>query len=42
MVEYEPKAGKRPVFIILDGTWRQARRMFRHSRYLDGYSGDSA
>jgi DTW domain-containing protein YfiP len=36
MVEYEPKAGKRPVFIILDGTWRQARRMFRHSRYLDG------
>ncbi|MBR9827470.1 MAG: DTW domain-containing protein [Oceanospirillales bacterium] len=23
-----------PVFIILDGTWRQARRMFRHSRYL--------
>ncbi|MBT2786810.1 MULTISPECIES: tRNA-uridine aminocarboxypropyltransferase [unclassified Halomonas] len=25
-----------PVFIILDGTWRQARRMFRKSAYLDG------
>lgn len=24
-----------PVFIILDGTWRQARRMFRKSAYLD-------
>jgi DTW domain-containing protein len=35
MVEFEPKAGRDPVFIILDGTWRQARRMFRHSRYLD-------
>lgn len=23
-----------PVFVILDGTWRQARRMFRHSPYL--------
>lgn len=27
--------GKIPAFIILDGTWRQARRMFRLSRYLD-------
>jgi DTW domain-containing protein YfiP len=35
MVKYEPKKGKRPVFIVLDGTWRQARRMFRLSRYLD-------
>lgn len=35
MVEFEPKEGRVPVFIILDGTWRQARRMFRHSRYLD-------
>jgi DTW domain-containing protein YfiP len=26
---------KIPAFMILDGTWRQARRMFRHSRYLD-------
>lgn len=35
MVPFVSKAGKKPVFIILDGTWRQARRMFRHSRYLD-------
>lgn len=27
--------GRIPAFIILDGTWRQARRMFRLSRYLD-------
>ncbi|WP_084207893.1 tRNA-uridine aminocarboxypropyltransferase [Cobetia marina] len=25
-----------PVFILLDGTWRQARRIFRKSPYLDG------
>lgn len=24
-----------PVFVILDGTWRQARRIFRKSAYLD-------
>lgn len=35
MVSFSEKEGKKPVFIILDGTWRQARRMFRHSRYLD-------
>lgn len=35
MVSFEKKAGKEPVFIILDGTWRQARKMFRLSRYLD-------
>lgn len=30
------KVDKRiPVFIILDGTWRQARRIFRKSAYLD-------
>jgi len=29
-------SGKTPLFIIPDGTWRQARRIFRHSRYLDG------
>ena len=26
--------GKTPLFILLDGTWRQARRMFRRSTYL--------
>ncbi|NVK41756.1 MAG: DTW domain-containing protein [Oceanospirillaceae bacterium] len=35
MVQFEAKPGRPPVFMILDGTWRQARRMFRHSRYLD-------
>ncbi|MFG6668511.1 tRNA-uridine aminocarboxypropyltransferase [Halomonas sp. HNIBRBA4712] len=30
------KANERiPVYLILDGTWRQARRMFRKSPYLD-------
>ncbi|TFH87015.1 DTW domain-containing protein [Billgrantia azerbaijanica] len=28
-------SGKTPVFILLDGTWRQARRIFRKSPYLD-------
>ncbi|MDX1466952.1 MAG: DTW domain-containing protein [Halomonas sp.] len=27
--------GRVPVFIILDGTWRQARRIFRKSPYLE-------
>lgn len=34
MTSYSAKPGKRSVFIILDGTWRQARRMFRLSEYL--------
>jgi len=34
MLKKLPEEGRIPVFIILDGTWRQARRMFRHSRYL--------
>lgn len=34
MVSRLPEDGRIPAFIILDGTWRQARRMFRHSRYL--------
>jgi len=34
MVSRLPDDGRMPAFIILDGTWRQARRMFRHSRYL--------
>jgi DTW domain-containing protein YfiP len=28
-------AGKRPLFILLDGTWAEARKMFRKSPYLD-------
>jgi DTW domain-containing protein YfiP len=29
-------AGKRPLFILLDGTWGEARKMFSRSPYLDG------
>lgn len=31
-----PAAGKRPLFVLLDGTWAEARKMFRKSPYLDG------
>ncbi|TDX31509.1 hypothetical protein DFO67_103106 [Modicisalibacter xianhensis] len=34
-VDEASNAGRIPVFIILDGTWRQARRMFRKSPYLE-------
>jgi len=27
--------GKRPLFILLDGSWREAKKMFRKSPYLD-------
>lgn len=30
-----PPAGKPPLFIMLDGTWAEARKMFRKSPYLD-------
>jgi len=29
--------GRRPLFILLDGTWSEARKIFRKSPYLDGY-----
>lgn len=29
-------AGKRPLLILLDATWTEARKMFRKSPYLDG------
>jgi DTW domain-containing protein YfiP len=29
-------ANKRPLFILLDGTWREAKKMFRKSPYLNG------
>ncbi|MGV0958814.1 MAG: tRNA-uridine aminocarboxypropyltransferase [Limnohabitans sp.] len=29
------QAGKRPLFILLDATWPEARKMFRKSPYLD-------
>lgn len=31
----EPQPGKRPLFILLDATWTEARKMFRKSPYLD-------
>ncbi|WP_422666968.1 tRNA-uridine aminocarboxypropyltransferase [Billgrantia saliphila] len=34
-VDAAKHAGRVPVFILLDGTWRQARRIFRKSLYLD-------
>lgn len=30
-----PAEGKPPLFIMLDGTWTEARKMFRKSPYLD-------
>lgn len=32
-----PATGKRPLFILLDATWTQARKMFRKSPYLDAF-----
>ncbi|GGL94662.1 DTW domain-containing protein [Pseudomonas asuensis] len=31
----EPITGKRPLFVLLDATWTEARKMFRKSPYLD-------
>ena len=31
------QAGKRPLFILLDATWSEARKMFRKSPYLDDF-----
>lgn len=33
-VEYK-KVGKIPAFIIIDGTWKEARKIFRKSSYLE-------
>jgi len=30
-------AGRRPLFILVDGTWTEARKMLRRSPYLDGF-----
>lgn len=32
-----PKTGKPPLFIMLDGTWTEARKMFRKSPWLDNF-----
>ncbi len=33
----EAAPGKRPLFVLLDGTWSEARKMFRKSPYLDAF-----
>jgi len=35
VTQVEPVAGKTPLFIFLDGTWREAKKMIRKSPYLD-------
>ncbi|WP_455821005.1 tRNA-uridine aminocarboxypropyltransferase [Pseudomonas cerasi] len=32
-----PTSGKPPLFIMLDGTWTEARKMFRKSPWLDNF-----
>lgn len=32
-----PAPGKRPLFILLDATWSEARKMFRKSPYLEAF-----
>lgn len=34
--QVERENAKRPLFILLDATWTEARKMFRKSPYLDG------
>ena len=34
-VDFKP--AKRPLFILLDGTWAEARKMFSRSPYLDAF-----
>jgi DTW domain-containing protein YfiP len=34
-MQVERQENKRPLFIFLDGTWTEARKMFRKSPYLD-------
>lgn len=33
--QVQKQSDKRPLFIMLDGTWAEARKMFRKSPYLD-------
>jgi DTW domain-containing protein YfiP len=35
--EVLPATGKRPLFILLDATWTEARKMFRKSPYLERF-----
>ncbi len=35
VTELQPLCGKKPLFVLLDATWSEARKMFRKSPYLD-------
>ena len=35
VTEVAPVSGKRPLFVLLDATWPEARKMFRKSPYLN-------
>jgi DTW domain-containing protein YfiP len=35
VTEVRQTPGKRPLFVLLDATWPEARKMFRKSPYLD-------
>ncbi|WP_249672367.1 tRNA-uridine aminocarboxypropyltransferase [Pseudomonas abieticivorans] len=35
--QVQPAPGKRPLFILLDATWTEARKMFRKSPYLERF-----
>jgi DTW domain-containing protein YfiP len=37
VTEVTVEEGKRPLFILLDATWTEARKMFRKSPYLDQF-----
>ena len=37
LTSYQPSSTKRPLFILLDGSWAQAKKMFRKSPYLEDF-----
>jgi len=37
VLQQPPKTGKPPLFIMLDGTWTEARKMFRKSPWLNHF-----
>ena len=37
VTDVQPEPGKRPLFVLLDATWPEARKMFRKSPYLDAF-----
>ena len=37
MHEVAPPPARRPLFVVLDATWAEARKMFHKSTYLDRF-----